>query len=276
VKAIILAGGFGTRISEESSTKPKPLIEIGHRPILWHIMSIYSHHGINDFVICLGKNGHLIKEYFANYILSRSDVHFDMKTNKVEFLNPKVEPWSVTLVDTGEQSMTGGRLKRVSQYIGDETFCMTYGDGVGDVDIPMSIETHMKNKALCTLTAVQPPGRFGAFLLSANNPMVSHFHEKPLGDGAWINGGFFVMEPEVFDYIDGDDTTWENEPMQRLANEGKLCAFIHEGFWQNMDTLRDKMLLEKLWLGGDAPWAIWNPNFAKLKSEDRSPLSLVI
>ncbi len=258
MKAVILAGGFGTRISEESSIKPKPMIEVGHMPILWHIMSIYSHYGVNDFVICLGYKGHLIKEFFANYFLNRSDVRFDLRTNKVEFLNNAAEPWTVTLVDTGEGSLTGGRLKRVAKYLDDETFCMTYGDGVSDVNIPESIEFHKKNKALCTLTAVQPPGRFGAFSLGENDAKLSSFHEKPVGDGAWINGGFFVLEPKVLDYIDGDLTTWEKEPMQNLASEGKLCAFKHAGFWQSMDTLRDKMVLEEHWASGKAPWKLWS------------------
>jgi glucose-1-phosphate cytidylyltransferase len=258
MKVVILAGGFGTRISEESAIKPKPMIEVGHMPILWHIMSIYSHYGLNDFVICLGYKGHLIKEFFANYFLNRSDVRFDLRTNKVEFLNNAAEPWTVTLVDTGEGSLTGGRLKRVAKYLDEETFCMTYGDGVSDVNIPESIEFHKKNKALCTLTAVQPPGRFGAFSLGENDAKLSSFHEKPVGDGAWINGGFFVLEPGVLDYIDGDSTTWEKEPMQNLASEGKLCAFKHAGFWQSMDTLRDKMVLEEHWASGNAPWKLWS------------------
>ncbi len=258
MKVVILAGGYGTRISEESAIKPKPMIEVGHMPILWHIMSIYSHYGLNDFVICLGYKGHLIKEFFANYFLNRSDVRFDLRTNKVEFLNNAAEPWTVTLVDTGEGSLTGGRLKRVAKYLDDETFCMTYGDGVSDVDIAASIAYHKENKALCTLTAVQPPGRFGAFKLGETETHLSSFHEKPVGDGAWINGGFFVLEPKVLDYIDGDSTTWEKEPMQNLASEGKLCAFKHDGFWQSMDTLRDKMVLEEHWASGKAPWKLWS------------------
>lgn len=257
MKVVILAGGFGTRISEESAVKPKPMIEIGNMPILWHIMRTYSHWGLNDFVICLGYKGHLIKEFFANYFLNRSDVRFDLRTNKVEFLNNASEPWTVTLVDTGEGSLTGGRLKRVAKYLDGETFCMTYGDGVSDVNVPESIEFHRKNKALCTLTAVQQPGRFGAFTLRDDESHLSSFHEKPAGDGAWINGGFFVLEPEVMDYIEGDSTTWEQEPLQRLAAGGKLCAYRHDGFWQPMDTLRDKIHLEKLWSGGDPPWALW-------------------
>ena len=258
MKVVILAGGFGTRISEESMIKPKSMIEIGYKPILWHIMNLYSYYGLNDFIICLGYKGNLIKEYFSNYFLSRSDVRFDLKTNRVDFLKNSAEPWTVTLVDTGENSMTGGRIKRVRDYLDDEVFCMTYGDGVSDVDIPASIALHKKSNTLCTLTAVQPPGRFGAFTLSHADARVAHFDEKPVGDGAWINGGFFVLEPEVLDYIDGDLTTWEKDPMQRLASEGRLCAYKHSGFWQSMDTLRDKMLLEKLWVKGDAPWKLWD------------------
>lgn len=258
MKVVILAGGFGTRISEESSTRPKPMIEIGHMPIIWHIMSIYSHWGLNDFVICLGYKGHLIKEFFANYYLSRSDVRIDLRTNQIEFLDNAAEPWSVTMVDTGQNCLTGGRLKRVARYLDNETFCMTYGDGVSDVNIPASIDFHKSNRALCTLTAVQPPGRFGAFSLRENDAKLESFHEKPVGDGAWINGGFFVLEPEVLDYIDGDATTWEQGPMQNLAAEGRLYAFKHGGFWQSMDTLRDKMLLEEQWATGNAPWNLWS------------------
>ena len=260
MKVVILAGGFGTRISEESAIKPKPMIEVGHKPILWHIMSIYSHFGINDFVICLGYKGHLIKEYFANYFLGRSDVRFDMKHNRVEYLTNHVEPWTVTLVDTGDKSMTGGRLGRVREHVGEETFCMTYGDGVSDVDIPASIEFHRKHKALCTMTAGQPPGRSGAFTSGGDQAKGTQFHEKPVGDGAWINGGFFVLEPGVFDYIEGDHTTWEQEPMKRMAADGRLCAYKHSGFWQSMDTLRDKMVLEEHWAKGNAPWALWENN----------------
>jgi glucose-1-phosphate cytidylyltransferase len=260
MKAVILAGGFGTRISEESAVRPKPMIEIGHKPILWHIMSIYSHHGINDFIICLGYKGHVIKEYFANYFLGRSDVRIDFTNNRIEYLTNHVEPWTISLVDTGDNSMTGGRLKRVRDHVGGETFCMTYGDGVGDVDIPASIRLHREADALCTMTAVQPPGRYGAFALGANDAQVTRFHEKPAGDGAWINGGFFVLSPAVFDYIRDDSTSWEQEPMKRLASDGKLCAFKHSGFWQSMDTLRDKMVLEEHWASGNAPWAVWNNN----------------
>lgn len=257
MKAVILAGGYGTRISEESVVKPKPMIEIGNKPILWHIMSLYSHYNINDFVICLGYKGHLIKEYFAGYFLGRSDIRIHLKTNRIEVLQNHVEPWTVTLVDTGEGSMTGGRLKRVRDYLDEETFCMTYGDGVSDVDIGATIEFHRSHGALCTLTAVQPPGRFGAFTLAGDDPWLSHFQEKPAGDGAWINGGFFVLEPGVFDYVDGELTVWEQDPMRRLASDGKLCAYQHAGFWQSMDTLRDKMVLEDLWTKGGAPWAVW-------------------
>lgn len=260
MKAVILAGGHGTRISEESAIKPKPMIEIGHKPILWHIMGIYSYYGINDFVVCLGYKGHVIKEYFANYFLGRSDVCFNFRNNHVEYLANHVEPWTVTLVDTGEKSMTGGRLMRVREHVGHETFCMTYGDGVGDVDIPASIAFHREHNALCTMTAVQPPGRFGAFTLGADEAEVTQFHEKPEGDGAWINGGFFVLEPGVFDYIEDDLTTWEQAPMKRMAADGKLCAYKHTGFWQSMDTLRDRMVLEDHWSTGNAPWALWQEN----------------
>ena len=258
MKAVILAGGFGTRISEESAARPKPMVEIGGLPILWHIMKIYSHYGITDFVICLGYKGHLIKEYFANYLLGRSDVRFDFKNNRVEYLNNHVEPWTITLMDTGEKSMTGGRLRRVREHVGDETFCMTYGDGVSNVDIPASIEFHRKHKALCTMTAVQPPGRFGAFTLAADSSKVESFREKPKGDEAWINGGFFVLEPGVMDYIAEDSTVWEREPMENLARDGQLRAWKHDDCWQSMDTLRDKMVLEELWAGANPPWKIWN------------------
>lgn len=258
MKVVILAGGFGTRITEESATKPKPMVEIGGRPILWHIMKIYSHYGLTDFVICLGYKGYVIKEFFANYFLNNSDVRFDLKTNKVEFLNNASEPWTITLVDTGENSLTGGRLRRVKEYLGDETFCMTYGDGVTDLDIPEVIEFHREHKGLATLTAMQPPGRYGAFALQEDQKRIDSFAEKPLGDGAWVNGGFFVLDPEVMDYIDGDLVTWEREPMQNLARDGNLFAFPHSGFWHAMDSLRDKMVLEEMWSKGDAPWKIWD------------------
>ncbi len=258
MKVVILAGGFGTRITEESATKPKPMVEIGGRPILWHIMKIYSHYGLTDFVICLGYKGYIIKEFFANYFLNNSDVRFDLKTNKVEFLNNGSEPWTITLVDTGEKSMTGGRLRRIKDYLGDESFCMTYGDGVTDLDIPKVIEFHREHKGLATLAAMQPPGRYGAFTLQKGQKRIDNFAEKPLGDGAWVNGGFFVLEPKVIDYIDGDLVTWEQEPMQNLARDGNLFAFPHSGFWHAMDSLRDKMVLEEMWAKGNAPWKIWD------------------
>ena len=257
MKAVILAGGFGTRISEESVVKPKPMIEIGHKPILWHIMKIYSAHGVTDFVICCGYRGELIKEYFANYFLHRSDVTFDLRNNQMQVHQNHVEPWRVTLVDTGDNSMTGGRIKCVKDYLDGEAFCLTYGDGVSDVNIRELVEFHRQQKTLATLTAVQPPGRFGAFTLEQEKTTVSSFREKPTGDGAWVNGGFFVLEPQVLDYIAGDETVWEREPMEQLAQEGQLSAFKHSGFWQPMDTLRDKMVLEQLWDSGKAPWKVW-------------------
>jgi glucose-1-phosphate cytidylyltransferase len=255
MKAVILAGGFGTRISEESHLRPKPMVEIGGKPILWHIMKIYSSHGINDFIICLGYKGYYVKEYFSNYFLHMSDVTFRMSENKMEIHRKFVDPWNVTLVDTGETTMTGGRLKRVISYIGDETFCMTYGDGVSNVDISTLISRHKSTGKLATVTAIQPPGRYGA--IGIEGSVVTHFQEKPLGDGAWINGGFFVLESAVFDYIDGDDTVWEQQPLQRLSKDGQLAAYRHEGFWQAMDTLRDKNHLEELWATGNAPWKTW-------------------
>lgn len=255
LKAVILAGGMGTRISEESHLRPKPMIEIGGKPILWHILKMYSHYGINDFVICLGHKGYVIKEYFANYFLHMSDVTFDMARNQMEVHHRKAEPWTVTLVDTGESTLTGGRLKRVQSFVGDSTFCLTYGDGVSDVPIDMLLEHHRAHRRLATVTAIQPPGRYGA--LNINGPMVNCFQEKPAGDGAWINGGFFVLEPGVFDYISGDATSFEGEPLQQLASDGQLAAFRHSGFWQAMDTLRDKNHLEELWKSGKAPWKTW-------------------
>jgi glucose-1-phosphate cytidylyltransferase len=257
VKAVILAGGFGTRISEETGVRPKPMVEIGGRPILWHIMKIYTSHGITDFVVCLGHRGYVIKEYFANYFLHTSDVTFDMRDNSMVTHARGAEPWTVTLIDTGEGSMTGGRLRRVRDYIGDETFCFTYGDGVSDVDITASIAFHREQDALATLTAVRPPGRFGAIALADGENTISSFTEKPEGDGAWINGGFFVLEPEAIDYIAGDDVSWEREPMARLAELGRLAAFKHRGYWQNMDTLRDKVVLEEQWSSGRPPWRTW-------------------
>ncbi|HUP64031.1 MAG TPA: glucose-1-phosphate cytidylyltransferase [Thermoanaerobaculia bacterium] len=256
MKAVILAGGLGTRISEETALRPKPMIEIGGRPILWHIMKLYSAHGVNDFVICCGYKGYLIKEYFANYFLHMSDVTFDMKENGMQVHQRLAEPWTVTLIDTGETTMTGGRLKRVRQYLGEEDFCFTYGDGLGDVNITALVQFHRSRGRLATVTATQPPGRFGA--LSLRDETVISFQEKPLGDGAWINGGFFVLSPRTIDYIDGDQTVWEREPMEALAREGQFCAYLHGGFWQAMDTLRDKMLLEELWASGKAPWNVWD------------------
>lgn len=255
MKAVILAGGLGTRISEETTLKPKPMVEIGGRPILWHIMKIYSSHGINDFIICCGYKGYVIKEYFANYFLHMSDVTFDMLHNKMEVHQNNAEPWRVTLVDTGDQTMTGGRLGRVREYVGKEDFCFTYGDGVSDINIGELVSYHKKMGLKATLTAVQPPGRFGSLDLDENR--ITGFQEKPVGDGGWINGGFFVCSPGVLDYIEGDDTVWERQPLERLAAEGNLAAHFHKGFWQPMDTLRDKNHLEELWANGKAPWKIW-------------------
>jgi len=257
MKAVILAGGYGTRISEESAVKPKPMIEIGQQPIIWHIMKIYSAHGVTDFVICCGYKGHLIKEYFANYFLHKSDVTFDLEHNKMHLHQNFAEPWRVTLVDTGEKSMTGGRIKRIKEFIGKEPFCLTYGDGVSNINIRESVEFHSRQKKLATVTAVQPPGRFGAFTMEKEQTLINTFREKPSGDGAWVSGGYFVLEPEIFDYIEGDDTVWEREPMEQLAQAGQLSAFRHHGFWQPMDTLRDKLYLEDLWQKGQAPWKIW-------------------
>jgi glucose-1-phosphate cytidylyltransferase len=258
MRVVILAGGVGTRITEESSVRPKPMIEIGHRPILWHIMKIYTAHGLTDFIICCGYKGHIIKEYFANYFLSNADVTFDIKKNQMEVHQHSAEPWRVTLVDTGDASMTGGRIKRIQSHIGDETFCLTYGDGVSDVNIRKLIEFHRQQKTLATLTAVQPPGRFGVFTLEKDQARISSFSEKPNGSGAWINGGFFVLEPQIFNYIDGDQTVWEREPMERLALERQLSAFRHPGFWLPMDTLRDKIVLEEMWARKEAPWKVWD------------------
>jgi glucose-1-phosphate cytidylyltransferase len=254
MKAVILAGGLGTRISEESVSKPKPMIEIGGRPIIWHIMKMYSAHGINDFVICCGYKGYVIKEYFANYFLHMSDVTIDMTSNSIEVHHKKAEPWKVTLVDTGETTQTGGRLKRVADYI-DEDFCMTYGDGVGSVDISALVKFHKEHGKLATMTAVQPPGRFGA--LEIDGTQINSFLEKPQGDGGWINGGFFVLSPKVLSLIDGDETLWEKQPLEGLAKQGQLQSFFHAGFWQPMDTLRDKNHLEELWASGKAPWKFW-------------------
>jgi glucose-1-phosphate cytidylyltransferase len=258
MRAVILAGGLGTRISEETHLKPKPMIEIGGRPILWHIMKIYSAHGINDFVVCCGYKGYLIKEYFANYFLHMSDVTFDMTKNEMQVHQQKVEPWRVTLVDTGEDTMTGGRLKRVADYVrNDEAFCFTYGDGVANIDVTSQIAFHKQHGKLATITAVQPPGRYGALAMTDKTGLVGGFIEKPKGDGGWINGGFFVLSPKCLDYIEGDPTPWEAEPLTQIASRGQLMAFEHRGFWQPMDTLRDKNQLEELWLSGDAPWKSW-------------------
>jgi glucose-1-phosphate cytidylyltransferase len=255
MKAVILAGGFGTRIAEESNVRPKPMVEIGGRPVLWHILKIYSAYGINDFVICLGYKGYLIKEYFANYFLHMSDVTFDMAKNRMQVHERFAEPWQVTLVDTGEGTQTGGRLKRVQRYVGEEDFCFTYGDGVSNVNVRDLIAYHRRRGTIATLTAAQPPGRFGA--LDLEGGLITSFEEKPSGDGSLINGGFFVLSPRVFDYIEADDTVWERGPLERLARERQLSAFVHEGFWQPMDTLRDKNLLESLWQSGRAPWKVW-------------------
>jgi glucose-1-phosphate cytidylyltransferase len=257
MKVVILAGGYGSRIAEESSVRPKPMVEIGGKPILWHIMKIYSAYDINDFVICCGYKGHVIKEYFANYFLSASDVTFDLRNNRTEIHQNGAEPWRVTLVDTGDGTMTGGRLKRVKDHIGPETFCFTYGDGVGDVNIAELIAFHREQKTPATMTAVQPPGRFGAFTLAQGQTKVPGFREKPLGDGAWVNGGFFVLEPDVMGYIEGDSTVWEQEPLHNLARDGGLSAYRHYGFWHPMDTLQDKNVLEQLWVSVNPPWKVW-------------------
>ena len=257
MKAVILAGGLGTRLSEETSTRPKPMVEIGGKPILWHIMKMYSYHGITDFIVCCGYKGYVIKEYFANYFLHMSDVTFNMKDNEMTVHHMRAEPWTVTLVDTGDSSMTGGRLRRVTEHIKDEeAFCFTYGDGVSDVDIADTIRFHKTHGKQATLTATYPPGRFGA--LDMKEGLVRSFKEKPKGDGAMINGGFFVLSPKVLELIDGDDSTWEQEPLMSLAERGELMAFEHKGFWQPMDTLRDKHQLEDLWNSGKAPWKKWD------------------
>lgn len=258
MKAVILAGGYGTRLSEETYIKPKPMVEIGKQPILWHIMKIYSCYGINDFIICCGYKGETIKDYFASYYLHRSDITFDLKENKMKIHHNDVEPWKITLVDTGDGTMTGGRLKRVKEHIGNETFCMTYGDGVSDVNITNLVQFHKAHEKLATLTAVQQPGRFGVFNLGDDDVQINSFHEKPMGDGAWINGGFFVLEPKVMDYIAGDDTVWEHDPLRNLARNSELVAFKHSGFWQPMDTLRDKKVLEGIWNSENPAWKIWD------------------
>ncbi len=257
MKVVILAGGFGTRISEESAIKPKPMIEIGHKPILWHIMKIYSHYGFNEFIICLGYKGYMIKEYFAHYFLHESDVTFDFNNKNQQIThNEYAEPWKVTLVDTGEKTMTGGRLKRIQGYLENQPFMLTYGDGISDVNLSSLVKFHQSRRMIATVTAVQPSGRFGALNLTSDD-LIAGFEEKPKGDGAWINGGFMVAEPEIFDYLTDDATVLEKEPLTQLAEEGKLVAYKHSGFWYAMDTLRDKLFLENLWNTGNAPWKIW-------------------
>jgi glucose-1-phosphate cytidylyltransferase len=255
MKAVILAGGLGTRLSEETSLKPKPMVEIGGRPVLWHILKMYSAHGIHDFVICAGYKGYVIKEYFANYFLHMSDVTFDMGSNSIEVHHKKAEPWRVTVVDTGDETMTGGRIKRIEPYVNGETFCCTYGDGVGDVDLTALIAAHRAAGRAATLTGVQPPGRFGA--LNLDGDMITSFQEKPEGDGSWINGGFFVLEPSVFARIEDDSTIWERQPLESLARDKQLGIYRHHGFWRPMDTLRDKLELERLWEARQAPWKMW-------------------
>ena len=256
MKVVILAGGLGTRLSEETVLRPKPMVEIGGKPILWHIMKIYSHFGFNDFIVCLGFKGYVIKEYFSNYFLHMSDVTFDMSTNTMEVHQKKAEPWRVTLVDTGQETMTGGRIKRVAPYLGNEPFMMTYGDGVANVDIARLVTFHQSHGRLATVTSTQPSGRFGALCFGKGDQVIS-FQEKPAGDGNWINGGFFVLDPEILNYIPGDATLFEREPMEGLAGDGQLMAYKHDGFWQPMDTLRDKNQLEELWVSGKAPWKVW-------------------
>jgi len=256
MKAVILAGGLGSRLSEETDLRPKPMVEIGGKPILWHIMKIYSHYGLNDFIICLGYKGYVIKEYFVNYFLHQSDVTIDLKKNAMEVHDCKAEPWKITLIDTGLNTMTGGRIRRVREYIDTDTFMLTYGDGVADINIHALLEFHKKHGKRATITSVQPSGRFGALQLDDNNNVIS-FLEKPKGDGAFINGGFFVLEPQVIDYIKGDETLWEKEPLEKLAQESQLVAYRHDGFWKPMDTLRDKKELEDLWNSGKADWKVW-------------------
>jgi glucose-1-phosphate cytidylyltransferase len=256
MKVVILAGGFGTRLSEETGVRPKPMVEIGGRPIIWHIMKLYATHGLTDFVVSAGYKSHVIKEYFANYFLHNSDVRIDLAANRIEMLQSSAEPWTVTIADTGEATMTGGRIKRVGEHI-DGTFCMTYGDCVTDLDVTTLVATHRASGALATVTAIQPPGRFGVLGLSDEDDFAGSFLEKPAGDGGWMNGGFFVLEPDVLDYIEDDLTVWEREPMERLAAGRRLAAYRHRGYWQNMDSLRDKIVLEDLWASGNPPWKIW-------------------
>ena len=255
MKVVLLAGGFGSRLSEETAVKPKPMVEIGGKPILWHIMKIYSHYGINEFVICCGYKGYMIKEYFANYFLHMSDVTFDIMNNKMEVHKKSAEPWNVTLIDTGLSTMTGGRLKRAKQYVGDSTFCFTYGDGLSDVNITDLIKFHKEKKKIATVTAVQQRGRFGN--IEMENELVKHFKEKPLGDGSWVNGGFFVLEPQIFDYLEDDNTVWEREPLEKLSINNQLSAYKHTGFWHAMDTVRDKVELEEMWKTRKAMWKKW-------------------
>lgn len=255
MKAVILAGGLGTRLSEETSVKPKPMVDIGGRPILWHIMKLYSEHGINDFVVCVGYKGYMIKSYFANYFMHNSDITIDFANNHTEIHQNHAEPWRVTLVDTGERTMTGGRLKRIEKYLGEDDFCMTYGDGVSNVNVSALVKFHREQGTLATLTAVQPPGRFGA--VDMEQAKIRAFQEKPVGDGGWVNGGFFVLSPKVLEFIDGDTTLWEQAPMERLAAQGQFSAYKHHGFWHPMDTVRDKIALDEMWESGKAPWKIW-------------------
>jgi len=277
MKVVILAGGFGTRLSEETGVLPKPLVEIGGRPILWHIMRIYSHFGLNDFVICCGYKGEAIKDYFLNRLSRQGDLTIDLAQNRLEYHRSTTEPWKVTLADTGEKTMTGGRLKRIRDYLGGETFCLTYGDGVSDIDVGALIKFHHEQGALATVTAVQQPGRFGAINLSGDRPRASGFREKGVTDGPIINGGFFVLEPEVLDMIEGDDTIWEEGPLRSLTERDQLAVYRHAGFWQNMDTLRDKMILQSMWDTGNPPWCIWNkarqerPRVGPLQAASRSP-----
>lgn len=260
MKTVILAGGFGTRISEETGVRPKPMVEIGGKPILWHIMKMYSAEGFNEFIICCGYKGEMIKEYFSNYFLLNSNVTFNMIDNSIELHHTDIEPWKVTLIDTGNHTMTGGRIKRIKDYVGNERFFLTYGDGLSDISMKDLLEFHENQDTYATLTAVQPPGRFGTFSMKTSSTKITNFREKPKGDGmdaAWINGGFFVLEPEIFDYIEGDNTVWEKEPLENLAHQNKLSAYQHEGYWQNMDTLRDKNVIEDVWASGNIPWKKW-------------------
>lgn len=258
MQAVILAGGLGTRLAEETSVRPKPMVEIGGRPILWHIMKLYSAHGINDFIICCGYKGEVIKEYFASYLLRTTDVTINLRTNELELHRSNTEDWRVTLIDTGEHSGTGGRLRRIRRYLDDGPFCFTYGDGVADIDISDTIAFHKKQNTLATLTAVQPPGRYGSFKLNNESGKIKSFREKPLGDGAWINGGFFVLEPAAIDYVNNDSIFWERQPLEQLASDGQLSAYQHHGFWHAMDTLRDKQVLDEMWNEATAPWKIWS------------------